>query len=53
MKPQITNMMKFLNVNYYMDYLVSDYNVPDMDCVVYKNHALLFRYYTGKRGGIT
>lgn len=31
-----------------MDRLVSEYNVPGVDCIVYREHEQLFRYYTGK-----
>lgn len=30
-----------------MDRLVSEYNVPGVDCIVYREHEQLFRYYTG------
>ena len=40
-------MIKFSNLKKCMDRLVGEYNVPGVDCVVYKNHDLIFRYYTG------
>ena len=39
--------MDFTRLKAYMDRLVSEYNVPGVDCIVYKNHQQLFRYYTG------
>ena len=39
--------MNFTNLKNYMDRLVSEYNVPGVDCIVYKDHQQLFRYYTG------
>ena len=30
-----------------MDRLVAEYNVPGVDCIVYRDHEQLFRYYTG------
>ena len=31
-----------------MDRLVSEYNIPGVDCMVYREHEPLFRYFTGK-----
>ncbi len=39
--------MELFNLKNYMDTLVSKYNVPGLDCIVYKNHEMIFRYYTG------
>lgn len=39
--------MDFTRLKDYMDRLVSEYNVPGVDCIVYKNHRELFRYYAG------
>lgn len=41
--------MEFANLKSYMDKLVREYNVPGVDCIVYKKHKMLFRYYTGMR----
>ncbi|MBR4720386.1 MAG: beta-lactamase family protein [Clostridia bacterium] len=40
--------MEFINLKRCMDNFLEEYNVPGVDCAVYKNHDLLFRYYTGK-----
>jgi len=40
--------MNFDRLRAYMDRLVSEYHTPGVDCMVYKDHELLFRYYTGK-----
>ena len=41
--------MNFTKLKQYMDYLVSEGKVPGVDCIIYRNHEELFRYYTGKR----
>ena len=40
--------MNFSELKKCMDKFVSVYNVPGVDCIVYKNHKELFRYFTGK-----
>lgn len=40
--------MDFTRLKDYMDRLVSEYKVPGVDCIVYREHEQLFRYYTGK-----
>lgn len=40
--------MDFTRLRHYMDRLVAEYNVPGVDCIVYKEHEMLFRYFTGK-----
>lgn len=40
--------MEFLKLKSCIDNLVDNENAPGADCVVYKNHELVFRYYTGK-----
>lgn len=30
-----------------MDVIVQKYNAPGVDCIVYKNHEMIFRYFTG------
>ena len=39
--------MDFTRLKNYMDRLVSEYNIPGVDCIVYREHEQLFRYYTG------
>ena len=39
----------FKNLKKYLDGLVEEGHVPGLDCVVSKNHEILFRYYTGFR----
>lgn len=41
--------MDFTNLKNHIDRIVSHYNTPGCDCIVYKNHEMLFRYYAGKR----
>lgn len=31
----------------YLDRVIGEYNVPGVDCIVYKEHEEVFRYYTG------
>ncbi len=38
--------MGFTELKNYMDRLVSEYNTPGVDVIVYKEHEMLFRYYT-------
>lgn len=40
--------MDFTRLKDYMDRLVSEYQVPGVDCIVYKEHEMLFRYMAGK-----
>lgn len=39
--------MDLVNLKNYMDKLVAEYHVPGVDCIVYKDHEMLFRYFTG------
>lgn len=39
--------MDFTKLKAYMDRLVREYHVPGVDCIVYKEHEQVFRYYTG------
>lgn len=39
--------MDFTNFKNYMDILIDKYKVPGLDCIVYKDHELVFRYFTG------
>lgn len=39
--------MDFRNLKNCLDELVQKYNTPGVDCMVYKNHEVIFRYFTG------
>lgn len=39
--------MEFTRLKNYMDKIVREYNTPGVDCIVYKDHKMLFRYFTG------
>ncbi len=39
--------MDFTHFKNYMDTLIEKYNVPGLDCIVYQDHEMLFRYFTG------
>lgn len=39
--------MNFEKLKNCMDKLVEDYKVPGVDCIVYKEHEKVFRYFTG------
>ncbi len=39
--------MKFDNLKKCMDKFVEEYNTPGVDCIVYKDHKILFRYFKG------
>lgn len=41
--------MNFTNLKEYIDKLVSEYKIPGADCIVYKNHEEVFRYFAGKK----
>ena len=41
--------MQFENLKNYLDWLVKEEKVPSVDCVVKRNHQVLFRYFTGYR----
>ncbi|MBE7012098.1 MAG: beta-lactamase family protein [Ruminococcaceae bacterium] len=41
--------MDFTRLQNYMDRLVNEYNTPSVDCIVYKEHEQLFRYFNGKK----
>lgn len=41
--------MDFTNLKKVLDRVVSEYHSPGVDCVVYKEHEPIFRYYTGMR----
>lgn len=41
--------MNFANLKKCMDNLVNIYKTPGVDCIVYKEHEPIFRYYTGMR----
>ncbi len=40
--------MEFKNLTEYLNSLVFDKNVPCVDCIVYKNHELIYRHFVGK-----
>ena len=39
--------MDFTKLKNYLDTAVKKYKVPGADCIVYKNHEMVFRYFTG------
>ena len=39
--------MNFTSLENCMNELVQKYNVPGVDCIVYKDHEMVFRYFTG------
>ena len=39
--------MDFYKLKNCMDVIVQKYNAPGVDCIVYKNHEMIFRYFTG------
>ncbi len=41
--------MDFTNLKGFLDKMVKEYNTPGVDCIVYKEHEEIFRYYTGMR----
>lgn len=41
--------MDFTNLKNFLDKAVSEYHSPGVDCIIYKNHEQIFRYYTGRR----
>lgn len=41
--------MDFTKLKDYLDSLIKDQNVPGVDCIVYKEHELVFRYFKGMR----
>ncbi len=40
--------MKFKNLTEYLDSLVHEKNTPCVDCIVYKNHEMVYRHFAGK-----
>lgn len=40
--------MQFPTLKKCLDNIIEKYKTPGVDCIVYKNHELLFRYYAGK-----
>ncbi len=40
--------MKFKKLTEYLNYLIDDIKTPGVDCIVYKNHELIYRYFAGK-----
>ena len=41
--------MDFTNLKNFRDRAVSEFHSPGVDCIVYKEHEEVFRYFTGKR----
>ena len=41
--------MSFGNLKKALDTIVNDMKTPGVDCIVYKEHKEIFRYFTGKR----
>lgn len=41
--------MDFTNLKNYMNMLVNEYHTPGVDCIVYKDHEIIFRYYAGMK----
>ncbi len=39
--------MDFTKLKNCMDKFVREYNTPGVDCIVYRNHEMLYRYYAG------
>ena len=39
--------MNFTNLKNYLDSIPEKFNVPGLDCIVYKNHEMVFRHFTG------
>ncbi|MBE7023741.1 MAG: beta-lactamase family protein [Clostridia bacterium] len=39
--------MNFTKLKNYMDVLLEKYHVPGVDCIVYKEHEMVFRYFAG------
>ncbi len=40
--------MNFTNLTDYLNYLVKEVNTPGVDCIVYKNHEMIYRHLAGK-----
>lgn len=40
--------MNFDNLTNYLNYLVDKRGIPGVDCIVYKNHKMLYRHLYGK-----
>ncbi len=40
--------MNFTNLTNYLDYLVNEVKTPGVDCIVYKNHEMIYRHFAGK-----
>lgn len=39
--------MNFTQIKNYLDRVVNEYNTPGVDCIIYKEHQEVFRYFTG------
>ncbi len=40
--------MNFTKLTSYLNYLVDEMKTPGVDCIVHKNHEMVYRYFTGK-----
>ena len=40
-------IMDFSKLKAYMDVLIRDYHTPGVDCIVYQDHEMVFRYFAG------
>ncbi len=38
---------EFYHLKQELDRIVNEYNTPGVDCIVYKDHEMIFRYFTG------
>lgn len=41
--------MNFTNLKHCLDRIVQEYHTPGVDCIVYRNHEMIFRYWNGMR----
>ena len=41
--------MEFTKLKEYLNILIKEENVLGVDCLMYKNHEPIFRYFTGMR----
>lgn len=41
------DVMNFTNLKNCMAKMIREYNVPGLDCIVYKDHEMVFRYFAG------
>lgn len=41
--------MNFERLTSYLDHLVDDINTPSVDCIIYKEHKMIYRHFYGKK----